>query len=95
MSQAGVERILGKLITDEDFRARFFRQPEAATFAAGVRMSPAELDALRHISIDALAEFSLSLDPRVCRLCVEVETHPDEVESEADTRIQKSTGGEQ
>ena len=46
MGQAAVERILGKLLTDETFRVQFFRDPAAASFSAGLEISRAELDAL-------------------------------------------------
>ncbi len=46
MSQAAVEKALGKLITDEGFRRRFFKDPAAASFAAWLELSQAELDAL-------------------------------------------------
>jgi hypothetical protein len=96
MSQAGVERILGKLLTDEEFRARFFRQPAIASFAAGIRLSPAELEALRNLSGDALAELSRHLDPRVCRLCLNGEPAPDEAragERDADAEADGSRMG--
>ncbi len=70
MAQAGVERALGKLITDAAFRAAFFQHPEAASFAAGIRLSPAELDALRLVPEDALEDFCRRLDARVCRFCL-------------------------
>jgi len=73
MAQAGVERILGKLVTDEAFRAAFFQNPAAASFAVGIRLSPAELDALHRIPADALEDFSTRLDARVCRFCLTAE----------------------
>ena len=46
MSQHAVERTLGKLATDDEFRARFFENPGAATWDAGLLLSPMELEAL-------------------------------------------------
>jgi hypothetical protein len=70
MSQRGVERALGKLVTDEGFRELFFAEPESAALRLGVDLSPQELAALRHIPITALTDFSHRLDDRICRLHV-------------------------
>jgi len=67
MSQAAVERTLGRLVTDDSFRRRFFRDPAAASFAAGLELSPAEVDALSHLPAEAIARFSSCLDARICR----------------------------
>ncbi len=71
MSQAAVEKALGKLITDECFRHRFFRSPSAASLAAGLTLSSLELDALTKLPPEKLAEFSGWVDARICRLPVE------------------------
>ena len=68
MTQDVVERTIGKLATDADFRARFFFNPGAASWEAGLRLSPVELDALSALSYAAISRFSESLDPRICRL---------------------------
>ena len=70
MSQNAVERTLGKLATDDEFRARFFENPAAATWEAGLPLSPVELEALSGLSQAAVVRFSLSLDGRIRRLCV-------------------------
>ena len=70
MTQYAVERTLGKLATDEEFRARFFENPAAATWAAGIPLSPVELEALSGLSRAAIARFSQSLDGRIRRLCL-------------------------
>jgi hypothetical protein len=71
MSQAAVERALGKLVTDEAFRESFFHDPAAASFQAGLELSTAELDALMRLSVKAIASFSARLDARICRLHLE------------------------
>jgi hypothetical protein len=71
MSQSAVERTLGKLVTDESFRARFFTNPATASFQASLELSPAELDALAHLPKRMVADFSRCLDDRICRLLVE------------------------
>lgn len=73
MSQAAVERTLGKLITDEGFRDRFFKDPAAASFSAGLELSSAELDALSRLSKKALRQFNSWLDDRICRLPLDEE----------------------
>jgi hypothetical protein len=76
MSQAAVERILGKLVTDENFRARFLTDPIGTSFAAGLVLSRAELDALSRVPAEALRAFSASLDDRICRLPLEATGGP-------------------
>ncbi len=76
MSQAAVEKVLGKLVTDESFRARFFTDPAATSFAAGLVLSRAELDALSRIPAEALAAFGSCLDDRICRLPLDATGHP-------------------
>jgi len=70
VSQNAVERTLGKLATDDEFRARFFENPAAATWEAGLPLSPVELEALSRLSQTAVVRFSQSLDGRIRRLCV-------------------------
>ncbi len=85
MSQAAVERTLGKLITDECFRDRFFKDPAAATFCAGLELTCGELNALSRVPKKELRKFSASLDDRICRLPLEegqrpASTHADNTE---------------
>jgi hypothetical protein len=70
MSQQAVERTLGKLVTDEAFRARFFDNPETATWEAGLVLTPGELCALSRLSRVALLRFSERVGARLRRLCV-------------------------
>ncbi len=70
MSQHAVERTIGKLATDADFCTRFFQNPAAATWEAGLPLSPTELEALSALSPVAVTRFSESLDPRINRLCL-------------------------
>ncbi len=70
MSQAAVERALGKLITDETFRTRFFQNPAAASFAAGLELSRSEVEALSRLPADAIERFSACIDARISRLPV-------------------------
>ena len=70
MSQNAVERTLGKLATDEEFRARFFENPAAAAWEAGLQLSHLELEALSGLPRASIARFSRSLDGRIRRLCL-------------------------
>lgn len=65
MSQQAVERALGKLVIDAGFRERFFANPRAATWEAGLSLSPIEVDALSRLSRGAIARFSEALGPRI------------------------------
>ncbi len=71
MSQQSVERTLGKLVTDEAFRERFFSNPAATTWEAGFVLSPIEVEALSRLSRAAVVAFSQGLDARIRRLCCE------------------------
>jgi len=73
MSQAAVEKALGKLITDECFRGRFFKDPAAASFSAGLELSQAELDALLRLLLKAINRFSGCLDDRIRRVPLDEE----------------------
>ena len=68
MSQHAVERTIGKLVTDEEFRRRFFENPAVATWEAGLPLSAVELEALSALSRAAVTRFGQSLDARISRL---------------------------
>ncbi len=71
MTQQAVERTIGKLATDAEFRKQFFANPAAATWEAGLALSAAELEALAALSPAAVTRFSESLAARISRLCVD------------------------
>ena len=70
MSQRAVERVLGRLATDEGFRDIFYADAETALVPYAPELTPAEIDALRQVPRAALAAFSARLDDRICRLSV-------------------------
>jgi hypothetical protein len=78
MSQQAVEQTLGKLLTDESFRERFFTTPRETVWATGLRLSDIELAALSGLSRSALRAFSARLDARICRLCLATESSAEE-----------------
>jgi hypothetical protein len=67
VTQQAVERALGKLLTDENFCGRFFENPEAASWEAGLALSPIELEALSRVPRSALARLHNELDKRISR----------------------------
>ncbi len=99
MCQSAVERVLGKLLTDGNFRDRFFHDPAEASFAAGFELSQAELDALSRVPAEEFARLSGSLDDRICRLhvaphsgdCTSKSGAGDEVEEGDDVEERKDT----
>ena len=76
MSQGAVEKALGKLLTDDAFRARFFADPAGASVTAGLALSDVELEALAGLPQPALARFSRLLDDRICWLPFEEAQQP-------------------
>lgn len=73
MSQAAVEKTIGKLVTDDAFRARFFADPVDASFHAGLELTGAEVAALSRLPKTALTEVSRRLDDRLRRLCLDAD----------------------
>ena len=78
MSQRAVERVLGKMITDDDFRRRFLRNPRGACFQAGLELSDEELDVLGRIPESALEALGACIDDRICRFHIPREADPEE-----------------
>jgi hypothetical protein len=78
MSQRAVEQALGKLLTDDDFRERFFENPEWATGGVGLDLSREQLAALRRVPKADLARLCRRIDDRICRLRVHVGPHAEE-----------------
>jgi hypothetical protein len=68
-----VERILGRLVTDEGFRDRFFTNPDGACLHIGAELTGEELEALRRIPRPALADLSARIDDRICKLHITAE----------------------
>ena len=68
MSQASVERIVGRLVTDEDFRREFRADPERVVHGLsdrGIELTRAEVAALVTLDPRALDRFADDLDPRL------------------------------
>jgi hypothetical protein len=67
MSQLAVERVLGRLVTDTDFRTEFFGEPANVCRDHGFELTPVELAALLHVDERALHILAAHLDPKIVR----------------------------
>jgi len=67
MSQLAVERVLGRLVTDADFRTEFFGEPTSACREHGLELTPVELASLLHVDERALYMLAIHLDPKIVR----------------------------
>ena len=68
MSQCSVERVVGRLLTDEAFRRRFTEDPVAAIreiVGRGVELTSLEIQALASIDPRQAARFADAIDPRI------------------------------
>jgi hypothetical protein len=68
MSQRDVERTLGRLVTDKDFRDEFFLDPARACLPFGIQLMSQEFEALFRVPRSMLATLRGRLDDRICRL---------------------------
>ena len=67
MSQRAVEQLLGRLITDPEFRRRFYEDAGAACNTAGLQLTQREREALQVTDEMAVRSFAAQLDPRIVR----------------------------
>ena len=67
MSQDAVERLLGRLITDENFRQMAADSLFVACHQTGFQLSSTEMELLSGLDIDWFAEFSRHIDDGLCR----------------------------
>lgn len=71
MSQRSVERVLGRLMTDEAFRRRYSEDPGAALgemATAGLELTATEQQALVSLDPRMLARVAAALDPRLQKI---------------------------
>jgi hypothetical protein len=76
MSQRGVERVIGRLVTDEEFRRQFAEDPrkvllEVIGCGCGLELTNLEIQALASLDLRSLARLAESIDPRIQKICVE------------------------
>ena len=67
MSQAEVERFLGRIITDAKFRAKTRGCLEGACFSTGFSLSIAEITFLQHIDYALIELIAESIDDSIRR----------------------------
>jgi hypothetical protein len=71
MSQRNVERVIGRLVTDENFRRQFSEDPRAALEEmrrAGVELTPVETQALLSVDPDKVGRLSECIDARLQKI---------------------------
>ena len=76
MSQRGVERVIGRLVTDEEFRRRFAEDPAALlreVAGCSLELTNLEIQALASIDLRRLDRLARTLDPRIQKVCVQGE----------------------
>lgn len=74
MSQAHVEQLIGRLITDDQWRSRYRRSPgdvlDGLAADTGLEVTPIERAALATLPAAALDALARVVDPRLQRLAV-------------------------
>jgi hypothetical protein len=68
MSQANVERVIGRLMTDEEFRRRFTAHPAAVLrelTAGGMELTDCEFRVLSAFDSRIAARCARAIDPRI------------------------------
>ncbi|HEY6066147.1 MAG TPA: Os1348 family NHLP clan protein [Thermoanaerobaculia bacterium] len=70
MSQRSVEKLLGRILTDDDFRRSFFPVRSASfeiAAAHGLDLTPIERSALSSLRLRSFECLARALDPRISR----------------------------
>jgi hypothetical protein len=78
MSQRTVERVVGRLITDEEFRVQFTRLPEqtlAALVEQGWELTAIEVDALVQTDTKLWSDGARRINPRLQRSSFKADGH--------------------
>jgi len=70
MSQRAVEGILGRLITDSEFRRGFYADPAATCLRESLDLTARELEALLALDPVRVQAFAKALDTRIVRATV-------------------------
>jgi putative modified peptide len=65
MSQANVERLIGRLMTDEAFRHRFATDPSSTLESLAMEFNSCETQALLAMNLRALRRCTDAIDPRL------------------------------
>lgn len=78
MSQRSVERVIGKLVTDEAFRRRFAEDSDVALREMaqdGLELNHCERHALQSLDLEVLEELAGVIDPRLQKTDIEGGIH--------------------
>ena len=67
MSQEAVERVLGRLLTDEGFRRSVKESLEVACMRQGYLLTTTELSLLSSLKLQVIDEVAAQLNPGLCR----------------------------
>jgi hypothetical protein len=70
MSQEAVERVLGRMITDERFRHLANDSLEEASLLEGYLLTPTEVQLLSGLAFPSVTELAKQLNPGLCRVGV-------------------------
>lgn len=70
MSQKAVENLLGRLLTDAEFRRRFFEEPAASCRQEMLDVTSREIEAVLVVDEVEFEQFAKQLDPRIVRAAV-------------------------
>jgi hypothetical protein len=65
MSQDAISQIIGRAVTDAEFRALLFSSPEQAL--EGYNLADDEKEALKNLKQEDLEDFSTKLDSRITK----------------------------
>jgi len=79
MSHRTIERIIGRLVTDEELRLKFTRSPQRALAELseqGWELTRIEVDALLAMEIRLWSEVAARIDPRLQRCSLKNEEEP-------------------
>ncbi len=77
MSQRNVERVIGRLATDEGFRRRFAADPDATLrdlVGGGLELNACERHALAAVDPGCIDRFAAELDARLQKIEIEGDT---------------------
>ena len=70
MSQRAVESLLGRLLTDGEFRRRFYQEPAATCLQESLDVSAREIGAVLGLDEEDVHAFARRMDARIVRAVV-------------------------
>lgn len=76
MSQRAVEAVLGRMITDAEFRSRFLAAPALVCRDDDLGLTARETEALLRVNQQRLDDIASALDPKIVRATIPLEPAP-------------------